>query len=126
MQHSSVASRRMAALLREHREELIRKWTDRVLGDPQLAREATRLSEPDLHDHVPEILDDLARVLEASKVSEASGRDLGASEAAREHARNRHAKGFRLAEALREFSYFRAALADLCLAGGVPLRGDVA
>jgi signal transduction histidine kinase len=125
MPPANVPSRRLAALLRERREELIQRWTERVLRDPRLG-DANRLSEPELHDHVPQIIDELGRVLEASKASEACGRDLGASEGAREHARTRLAKGFRVAEALREFSHFRAAVLDLCNAAGVTLTGDVA
>jgi signal transduction histidine kinase len=123
MQHADAPSHRLAAFLREHREELIRTWTQRVLIDPRLDA-ATQLAEPDLYDHVPEIIDDLVRMLGASEASEASGRVLGASSAAKEHARQRRAKGFGLAEALREFSHFRAALIDLCVAAGIRLEGD--
>ena len=125
MQQADAPSRRLAALLREHREELIQKWTERVMRDPRLGQ-ASQLSGPDLYDHIPDIIDDLVRVLEASEASEASGRGLGTSEAAKEHARHRLAKGFSLAEALREFSHFRAALVDMCTAEGVMLTGEPA
>ncbi len=125
MQHPDAPSRCLATLLRDRREELIRSWTERVLSDPRIGG-TSQLSEPELHDHIPEIIDELARVLEAAQASEASGRDIGASEAAKEHARLRYAKKFSLAEALREFSHFRAALVDLCSAAGVRLEGDAA
>jgi signal transduction histidine kinase len=125
MQHADAPGHRLAALLRERREELIQKWTERVLHDPRLPS-ANRLSRPELHDHVPEMLDDFVRLLEASEASEASGRCLGASDAAREHARQRLAKRFPLDETLREFSHFRAALIDLCTEAGIALEGDVA
>lgn len=76
MQHADAPSRRLAAFLREHREELIQTWTQRVLHDPRLDA-ANQLAEPDLYDHVPEIIDDLVRVLDASEASEESGRVLG-------------------------------------------------
>ena len=43
---------RLAALLRDRKEELIRCWTRRVLDDPMVP-EANRLSEPELRDYVP-------------------------------------------------------------------------
>jgi signal transduction histidine kinase len=125
MDPADVPTPGLADLLRERREELIRRWTERVCSDPRLGK-ARRLSEPELHDHVPQIIDDLVRVLEASQASEARGRDLGSSAAAEEHARSRRARGFRLDDTLREFSHFRAALLDLCTAAGVPLAGEVA
>jgi signal transduction histidine kinase len=123
MPHADAPTRRLAAFLREHREELIQTWTRRVLDDPRLGS-ANRLTEPDLHDHIPEIIDEIVRVLDASHASEACGRELGSSPAAKEHARQRRSRGFALAEAIREFSHFRAALVDLCTAEGVPLEGD--
>ncbi|MFT3774646.1 MAG: sensor histidine kinase [Minicystis sp.] len=116
---------RLARLLRERREELIQVWTRRVLEDPRVP-EANRLSEPELHDHVPEIIDELVGVLERSQESEACGRDLGSNEASRSHARQRRERGYALASSLRELSHFRAALVQLCTDEGTPLDGDVA
>jgi hypothetical protein len=55
--------RRVAALLRDRREDLLGRWTRRVLEDPRVP-EANRLSEPDLRDQVPMLLDRLVEVLE--------------------------------------------------------------
>ena len=125
MQPPDTPSRRLAALLRDRRDELSRRWTERVLRDPQLGS-SRELSEPELEDDIPEIIDEIVRVLDAAQASEASGRDLGASDAAKRHAQLRLARSFSLAETVREFSHFRAALVDLCNAAGKPLEGEAA
>lgn len=115
----------LAALLHEYRAELLRNWTRRVLCDSSIP-EANRLDEPELHDHIPKIVDELVCTLNAAEESEAAGRDLGTSEAVVAHARDRAEKGYSLTSVLREFSHFRAALLDLCTAHGVRLDGDAA
>jgi signal transduction histidine kinase len=68
------------------------------------------------------LLDSLAQDLESPGGDEATGRAIGASRSAREHARHRAAKGYQITEALRELSHFRAAILDLCFAHGVPME----
>lgn len=114
-----------ATFLREHRGELIRAWERRVLGDPSVP-EASRLSRPELHDHIPTFIDELVGVLEAASASESTGRTLGGSVAAREHARQRRESGYSLIAALRELSHFRAALIELSTEAATCLDGDVA
>jgi PAS domain S-box-containing protein len=125
--HVTAASGpRLAALLCDHRAELLHAWTERVLADSSVP-EARRLSQPDLDDHVPALLDSVIRDLDAAAAgSEASGRAIGASAAARQHARHRVARGYRLEEALRELSHFRSAILDLCAAHGLILENDAA
>lgn len=112
---------RIAALLRDRREELIATWTERVLADPRVP-EANRLPTPELRDHMPLLLDSLAHDLESPGGNEASGRAIGAGLYAREHAQHRAAKGYEIAEELRELSHFRAAILDMCAAQGVPME----
>jgi PAS domain S-box-containing protein len=112
--------RRLAALLRHRREELIRRWTRRVLEDPRVP-DATRLSEPELHDHIPELLDRIAEDIEAHE-----GGALGACQSAREHARHRASEGYGLTEALRELSHFRAVILEICAEQRVAVEGDAA
>jgi PAS domain S-box-containing protein len=124
--HSTVQHRRrLAALLRNRREELMRRWTRRVMEDPRVPR-AIRQSGPDLRDQVPSLLDGLAHDLEAAEGGEAEGRVLGASQTAREHARHRAADGYRVVEALRGMSHLRAAILELCAEERVPVEGDAA
>jgi signal transduction histidine kinase len=115
----------LASLLKQHREELLATWTRRVIEDPRVP-EANRLAEPDLRDHLPALLDEVILRLETIDGGEASGREIGGSASAREHARQRGALGYRLTEALRELSHFRAAIVDLCIAEGVALEVDEA
>jgi signal transduction histidine kinase len=123
--HAAPSARRLAALLRDRRDELLTTWTQRVIHDPRVP-EASRLTEPDLRDHLPELLDDVIHRLETINGGEAGGREVGGSESAREHARHRGAVGYRLTEALRELSHFRAAIGDLCIAENVALELDAA
>jgi signal transduction histidine kinase len=116
------SSRRLAALLRDRKEDLIERWTERVLGDPGVP-EANRLSEPALRDHIPALIDRIARCLEAIDGGEASGRAMSNVES-RHHALNRFAQEYRLTEALSELSHFRAAILDLIAAQGLTLEMD--
>jgi len=119
------ATHALAALLKAHREALLATWTRRVLDDPRVP-EASRLAEPDLRDHLPELLDDVVLRLETVDGGEASGREIGGSASAQDHARQRGALGYRLTEALRELSHFRAAIVDLCIDEDVALELDAA
>lgn len=115
----------LAALLRLRKEKLMRQWALRVLEDPGVP-EAHRLSEPELRDHLPLLLDAVCHEIEAPGAEEAAGRAIGSGAIAREHARNRAANGYSLTEALRELSHFRAAILALCTAEGVVLDDGAA
>ncbi|APR84875.1 Histidine protein kinase AsgD [Minicystis rosea] len=96
-----------------------------MLEDPSVP-EAGRLSEPELYDHIPIFIDELVSVLEAVGAGESTGRSLGGSVAAREHARQRRESGYSLLAALRELSHFRSALIEVATASDVPLDGEAA
>lgn len=112
----------LAALLRDRKETLIREWEQRVLGDPAVP-EARRLSEPQLRDHVPRLIDHLVDALEncaaGTQAAEAAGRWIGQGGASRAHAEHRRQEHYDLPAALRELSHLRSAVIDLCRAEGV-------
>ncbi len=116
--------RQLAALLRDKKEDLIRRWTERVLEDPGVP-EANRLSEPNLRDHIPILIDRIAKSIEAIDGAEASGRTMPSDES-RDHARHRLAMEYRLTEALSELSHFRLAVLDLAAEQGVALDIEAA
>lgn len=119
----------VAALLRDKKEELLRQWTCRVLDDPKVPQ-ANRLSEPDLRDHIPKLIN---RMIEALLVpethegsGEAAGRVIGRNSEATAHAHQRIFEHYSINAAMRELSHFRAALLDLFWEEGMPLEGRAA
>jgi len=111
--------------MRDRREELIRRWTKRVLEDPRVP-EANRLAEPELRDEVPDLLDRLIDDLGAADGGESRRRAEGAREVAREHARQRFTLGYGVAEALRELGDLRVAILDLWMEEGLPIPREAA
>ena len=112
---------RLAALLRDRKEELIRQWTERILSDPAVP-EAKRLSEPELRDHAPALIDRIVGCLEGSG-GEAAGRAMPNAEG-KEHARQRLAEAYELTEAMSELSHLRAAILELAGDEGVSVDRD--
>ncbi len=120
---------RLAALLVTQKEVLMREWTARVRADPDVP-EAKRLSEPELRDHLPSFIDELAAQI-AGRASlglrdgdlsgEAVGRTLGGHGAASAHAKQRVAHRYATSAALRELSHFRAAVVELCFRESIDL-----
>ena len=98
--------RQLAALLRDARDELIVRWTQRVLEEPQVPS-ANRLSEPELRNEVPKLLDAIIQDLAGE------GRPH-VGPATRRHARDRASQGFSIGEEMRELSLLRAVIFDLC------------
>lgn len=123
--HQSRAPSPLASLLRRRKDDLIQRWTVRVLNDPDVPQ-ANRLDRPRLIDHIPEILDVLIRGLErrTGETGEESGRSVGVSAPAERHAQLRILHGYSLAEALRELSHLRCALIELRFEEGVVLEAE--
>jgi signal transduction histidine kinase len=117
----------LTALLRERKELLLQRWASRVRSDPKLRR-ASKLSEDELRDYTPKLIDDLVASLVQRTQSHtpggASGPEIGGSEAAEIHVRHRLADGFTLAEELRELSALRSVIVELCTQEGVVLGGE--
>ena len=101
-------SERFAKLLRRHADELIRAWADEVYEDRRTDL-ASLLTFRELVEYVPDILDELAQVLD-----ERGGRGE-ASEAAcrlRHYFRTRFYQGALMDEVARELMLLRATLND--------------
>ena len=128
------SSSRLAALLVDRKETLVRKWAERVLADPQVP-EASRLSQPELFDHIPRFIDEIALSLRACGTraappghasGEERGRELGSSGVAAAHAKERFVEHYTTTAALRELSHFRAVVTDLCFREAIVLDHDAA
>lgn len=129
-----VPHNRLGALLLAQKEVLMRQWTARVLADPEVP-EANRLTEPELRDHIPTFIDELAAKMTGHAFSpppaevgsgESVGRSLGANGTATAHARQRFAQRYATSAALRELSHFRAVVIELCFREAIVLRHDTA
>jgi signal transduction histidine kinase len=118
----------VAALLESRKEQVVEKWTRRVLEDPEVP-EAERLPEPELRDHVPALIDRIVRLLRECAThgkGESAGRKLGHDHSAREHADQRAQNAYSLGATLRELSHLRVSIMDVCDDAGVVLARDTA
>jgi signal transduction histidine kinase len=115
----------LVVLLRDRKEDLVQQWTRRVLDDPSVP-EANRLSEPELRDDIPRLIDRITKCLEASEEGEASGQAIAESSTVRDHARQRVSKEYRLTAVLSELMQFRGAVLDLIATTGTAVEIDAA
>lgn len=95
----------LAQLIEAHKQEVLVRWKDivRTLSD------ARKLSEASLEDHVPELLDWLAKRLR----ERASTDDYGSQMLSRVHAFQRVGEHFDLVEVLAELAVLRETLLGL-------------
>src|SRR5579864_3576809 len=109
--------RPLAALLSDHRAEIMQRWKARVLADPNVP-EANRLAVPALEDHIPLILDELIDALDRERTREALASGMlrwRALVLSQMHGRARQRCGYALESAVRELSLFRVVLLELVL-----------
>lgn len=100
----------LANLLHTHAEALTRRWTDELrMG---IAPNAT--SEPELRDHIPDLLRDLVSALH-------SGRAPDESTTARLHGVLRHCIGFNLEAVVREYELLQKLILDLAAEASCPV-----
>jgi signal transduction histidine kinase len=113
----------LAAMLAEHRDALLARWRDAVLADPAVPL-ANRLPQPALIDHLPGVIDAIARCLADNDALDrlACGVSLGDTRDAIGHAVTRYAAGYTIAQALRELTHFRVVTLQLCEETRVALR----
>jgi len=96
------------ALFRQHQETIIRRWVDEIYRERRTDLPEA-LSFGQLVDHYPEMLDELARLLDnraaASEIMEVARR-------IREHAHVRFQRGVLIDEVARELMLFRRTVND--------------
>jgi signal transduction histidine kinase/ActR/RegA family two-component response regulator len=95
-----------AAHLRASKESVMQRWLAAVRGDPAHIPSATSLPEPQLRDHIPDLLDELVKAV-------ADGSTRGVEGEAREHGRQRWGDGFDISELLREHTLLRELLMEV-------------
>jgi hypothetical protein len=110
---------RFTALLRAHEAALTRAWVDEIYADPRTDLRRL-LSYRELIDSLPEVFDELARVLDGT------GNESEIAEAAcclRRHAQVRFQQGCLLDEVARELMILRSVLNDFLWREGLSVTG---
>ena len=114
----------LSALLRDNKEALLQRWMGCVLDDPTIPA-ANRLSEPELRNHIPGVIDNLIGILATLEAGgEVGEREVIRTDDAIQHAQFRFIERYSVAEAIREMSHFRLVVHDLCAENGAPLNSE--
>lgn len=109
--------RRIAALIREHREPLLLNWRAQV----RKLSSARHLDVPTLTDHIPVLVDELAVAFETSSDAAIDASlELGSSPA---HGSQRVQDGFNIGEVVAEYNILRGCVHDLVEAANLRLEG---
>lgn len=109
---------RLASLLQEQREELLKGWRIQARALPS----ARNLDIATLNDHIPVLLEELIVQLRAnSKQSIPEQLALGSSTA---HGLQRLKDDFEIEEVVAEYNIFRGCVHDLAGANGINLQGE--
>jgi signal transduction histidine kinase len=95
----------LAQHLRDTREAFIARWKAVVCSDTEHVPSAQRLTEPELRDHLPQLLERIAHAIEGGATPEVDAEG-------REHGHNRRRNGYSIAEVLCEHSILRQILMD--------------
>jgi signal transduction histidine kinase len=105
--------------LRASVEAIIQRWREAVCANPAVPS-AQRLSDDDLTDHLPPLLECIALSLEGKAIPELEAES-------REHGSQRRRLGYDIAEVLREHAVLRQTLLDWlsAYAGGRDARGGL-
>lgn len=101
----------LARHLERGRPERLRRWRDAVRRDPQLASSAA-LSRGILEDHIPMILSDFERRLQAEHPLRAMQAAVQQREDAAEHGRQRWQQGYDIRETMREWGHLQSAMLE--------------
>ena len=108
---------RLAALIQQQRDALLSRWRQKVRQLPS----AKDLDSPTLNDHIPRLLDELARAFR-SKSDETIAEALGNSSSPA-HGMQRVEDGFDIEEVVAEYNLLRGCIHDLAGENGLTLQG---
>ena len=108
---------KLAVLVRQQKGALLTRWRNRVRQLPS----AAHLDTPTLNDHIPDLLDELAAVMEepTDKVIVETMRDGSPPD----HGVQRLEDGFDITEVVSEYNILRGCVHDLALENGLSLEG---
>lgn len=95
--HRPMAVKRVWQVIEDQRESIVREWLEKVEDMPEVA--SVPLSTGERSDHIPMVLDELVRMLRASKGSDASRKALKASA---KHGIERRKQGYSIPMLLEE------------------------
>ena len=114
--------RNFASLFREHEDSLVREWADEVYAERRIDLPSL-LSYRQLIDSVPEVLDELARVLDAGADDRAI---IDSARRLRVHAQVRFQQGCLIDEVARELMLLRKVLTEFLWREGISvIEGDL-
>jgi len=108
---------RLATTIRREREVLLSRWREQVRQLPS----GKHLDTPTLNDHVPALLDELAKALES--VSDESIPETLLAGSPPLHGIQRFQDGFDIVEVVAEYNILRGCVHDLAESDGVGLHG---
>jgi signal transduction histidine kinase len=109
----------LAAHLTSHRDDIIDRWRALVRRDPSQPTAAGRLSDRDLDNHLPSLIDKLADALRARATPDVEPEGKA-------HGRARRILNYTIPQILLELRLFRQVLMDVVLEFGRQRRGDEA
>jgi signal transduction histidine kinase len=106
--------------LRSYKNGLLAKWREMVRADPRLPESRLSLTDEELEDHLPALLDTMERSLRDEEIPEDSTRNPGA-----QHGSTRRAHGYSVAQLICEFAIFRRLLREMLeqIGGDSPSTG---
>jgi len=106
-----------AAIIREHRDELLKEWRDKV----RLLPAAQNLDIPTLNDHIPHLFDELT--LGLSDGGAESVLDLQLHDSPKIHGGLRLRAGFDILEVVAEYNILRELLSSIAERQGLDITG---
>ena len=110
--HQTIAQlAELAAYLAARQPAILEEWRNAVAADPQLTS-ASSLPRKQLNDHIPHVLDALARELRARAAAEHADAQLESKEDAVAHGLHRWQQGYHLREVAREWRHLQLCVAD--------------
>jgi hypothetical protein len=105
-----MSSATIADGIEKHIDELIKKWTLAVRDDPRIESDQ-KLSEPELIDHVPAIIEEICE-----RIRDGETPDVRNSHEARANVYTRFHQGYKGRDLIRELSLLRITLLDYMIA----------